>query len=200
MKFPAETLCTKVWLRARTDGWYVQSPTSFTISVSNDGVSFDVVKTVTNESWEQGEQKEYEFDLEEPKLYYRVTAQAVQNGEGYFALSQLNFGKRERTYKRELEIKRSIVPTMTSNEQDGFILTASSVYSGAKTYNPFEAFNGTVSDSSSWTCTGNEGWIQVELPQEEAPNHLTMSGDLLMKSPILSFYVALTMAKILQKF
>ena len=72
---------------------------------------------------------------------------------------------------------------MTANSQDGFVLTANSIYSGAKVYNPFEAFNNTISDSSSWTTKTQTGWIQIELPEADKANMFRMSGGFSAEEP-----------------
>ncbi len=183
IKFPVETLCTTAWLTSRNDQYYGQAATDFTILGSVDGVNFETLKTVTNQTWTQGEEKKITFFNEIPYLYYRIQAQAIQNGEGYFALSEVNFGSELREYKRELNTYRKLTPIMTDNSQDGFILTANSIYTGQKVYNPFEAFNNTVSDASSWTTKTQSGWIQIELPTADKANMFRMSGGFSNEEP-----------------
>jgi hypothetical protein len=116
-------------------------------------------------------------------LYYRIFIKTVQNNGDHAAFSTINFGTKQREYKRELNAYRILTPTMTSNSQDGFVLTANSIYSGQKVYNPFEAFNRTVSDTSSWTTKSQSGWIQVELPEADIANMLQMSGGFSNEEP-----------------
>lgn len=183
IKFPTETLCTTAWLTARNEEWYGQAPTDFTILGSVDGINFETLKTVTNQTWAQGEEKKITFFNEIPYLYYRVQAQAIQNGEGYFAFSEVNFGSELREYKKELNTYRKLTPVMTANSQNGFVLTANSIYTGQKVYNPFEAFNNTVSDASSWTTKTQSGWIQIELPTADKANMFKMSGGFSNEEP-----------------
>lgn len=126
VEFPTNTLCNRVWMRSRNDGWYYQAPVSFTIQGSMDGVSFETLKTVSDITWTQGEEKVFEFFNEQAFLFYRIQANAVQS-ENYFGLSELNFGVVERSFKRDLFELRCLTPNMTANSQDGFILTASSI-------------------------------------------------------------------------
>ena len=116
-------------------------------------------------------------------MYYRIEAVTIQNGGNYFGLSEVNFGTRIREHKRELNAYRRLTPIMTANSQDGFVVTANSIYSGAKTYNPFEAFNNSVSDSSSWTTKTQSGWIQIELPEADKANMFRMSGGFADEEP-----------------
>ncbi|MBR1735240.1 MAG: discoidin domain-containing protein, partial [Alphaproteobacteria bacterium] len=183
IKFPTATLCTTAWLTARNDDWFGQAATDFTILGSVDGENFETIKTVTSQTWTKGEQKKITFFNEISYLYYRVQAQAIQNGQGYFAFSEVNFGTEIREYKRELNAYRRLTPIMTANSQDGFVVTANSIYSGAKIYNPFEAFNNIISDSSSWTTRSQSGWIQIELPKADKANMFRMSGGFSNEEP-----------------
>lgn len=183
VKFPTETLCTTAWLTARNDDYFGQSPTDFTILGSVDGINFETLKTVLNQVWTRGEKKKITFFNEIPYLYYRVQAQAIQNGEGYFALSEINFGSELREYKRELNIYRRLTPIMTANSQDEFIITASDTYTGQRVYYPYLAFNNVVSDSDSWSTKNQSGWIQIELPEADKANMLQMSGAFTNEEP-----------------
>ena len=183
IKFPTETLCTTVWMTSRNDQYYGQSPSAFKILGSVDGENFETIKTISEQEWTQGEQKIFDFYNTIPYLYYRVEAVTIQNGGSYFGLSEVNFGTQVREYKRELNAYRRLTPIMTANSQDGFVVTANSIYSGAKTYNPFEAFNNSVSDSSSWTTKTQSGWIQIELPEADKANMFRMSGGFADEEP-----------------
>lgn len=72
---------------------------------------------------------------------------------------------------------------MTADTQDGFVLTANSTYTGGIVYSPYLAFNGNVSDSSSWKTKMQSGWIQVELPKADKTNMLRMSGGVSNEEP-----------------
>ena len=183
VKFPTETLCTTLWMASRNDSVYGQAPSEFKILGSNDGENFETIKTISGQTWTQGEEKVFDFYNTIPYLYYRIEAVTIQNGSSYFGLSEVNFGTRLREYKRELNAYRRLTPIMTANSQDGFIVTANSIYSGAKVYNPFEAFNNTVSDSSSWTTKTQSGWIQIELPEADKANMFRMSGGFSAEEP-----------------
>jgi hypothetical protein len=182
IKFPTETICNAVSLKARNDQYYVQSATSFEIQGSNDGSVFSTLKSV-NTSWIQGEEKVVSFFNDIAFLYYRIFVKTVQNNGDHAAFSSINFGTAQREYKRELNSYRTLTPVMSANSQDGFVLTANSIYTGQKVYNPFEAFNRTVSDSSSWTTKTQSGWIQVELPEADVANMLQMSGGFSNEEP-----------------
>ena len=170
-------------MRARNDEWYGQAATDFKILGSVDGENFETIKNVTGETWTQNEEKSVTFYNAIAYLYYRIEAMTIQNGATFFGLSEINFGSQYRDYKRELNAYRRLTPIMTANSQDGFIVTANSIYSGTKVYNPFEAFNNNVSDSSSWTTATQSGWIQIELPEADKANMFRMSGGFSNEEP-----------------
>lgn len=61
-----------------------------------------------------------------------------------------------------------ITPDMTSNSQDGYIVSASTEYSG--TYNACKAFDG-IDDGYWWeTSLVSTGWLQVKLPTAKVIN------------------------------
>lgn len=182
IKFPTATLCNTATMKARGDSWYVQSPTFFIMQGSNDGIFYDDLKNIST-TWTQGEEKTFSFFNEIPYLYYRIFINTVQDNGNHAALSVLNFSSSLRDYKKELNAYRILTPIMTANSQDGFILTANSIYTGQKVYNPFEAFNRTISGSSSWTTKAQSGWIQVELPAPDVANILKMSGGFSNEEP-----------------
>lgn len=107
----------------------------------------------------------------------------MQNNAEYASLSTINFGTATKQYRRDLSVLRILTPIMAANEQDGFKITASGVYSGTKTYNPCEAFNLVCSDSSSWEVKSQSGWIQIELPNVDFYNHLKIGGTFSNEEP-----------------
>lgn len=61
-----------------------------------------------------------------------------------------------------------VTPNMTSNNQDGFILSASTEYSAS--YNANKAFDG-LDDSRWWETSGaSSGWLQIQLPSAKIIN------------------------------
>ena len=179
IKFPVETLCTTAWLTSRNDGWYGQAPSEFKILGSADGINFETLKTVTNQTWNQGEQKVFDFTNTVPYLYYRIEAVTIQNGEGYFALSKVNFGTQMREYRRVLNGNAYLVPVMSANSQDGYVASAQSIYNNVT--QPWKAFDRTSSNiddgwGSGTVATDEHGtsytWLQVQLPIAKSANCL----------------------------
>ena len=62
------------------------------------------------------------------------------------------------------------IPTLSSNNDQGIILTASSSL-GYGGYEPYRAFDGVEANASnnqnSWAISGNSGWLQAELPSAQ---------------------------------
>lgn len=66
-----------------------------------------------------------------------------------------------------------VTPNMTSNNQDGFILSSSTEYSAS--YNANKAFDG-LDDSRWWETSGaSSGWLQVQLPSAKIINKYLIS-------------------------
>lgn len=184
IKFPAETLCTTLWMTARNDQWYTQMPSEFVILGSMDGTNFDAIKTITGQTWAQGEEKKFTFYNETAYLYYRVQAQAFSsnNSSGCFGLSLLNFGSETREYKRDLESYEYLVSSMSSNSQNGYVASAKSYYSND--YAPWKAFNRSNSgESDCWACSDADKtnsnkecstWLQIQLPTAQVANRLNI--------------------------
>jgi hypothetical protein len=143
IKFPTETVCNAVSIKARNDQYYVQAATSFEIQGSCDGSTFSTLKTV-NTSWTQGEEKIIAFFNEIPFLYYRIFVKTVQNNGDHAAFSTINFGTSLREYKRVLNVKENILPIMNSNFQDGYEVSCNSEFDDSwKIHRAFDRNTGT---------------------------------------------------------
>ena len=62
-------------------------------------------------------------------------------------------------------VDESVIPIMSSNSQNGFVASASSIYS--ETYPAWKAFTKTtLDDTDSWATASNQttGWIQIKCP------------------------------------
>ena len=165
IKFPTATICDAIWMRSRNDEYYIQAPTSFEILGSNDGENFITIKTFSNLSWTQAEQKILEFQNANEYLYYRVHSLSVCNNGTRFALSELNFGSLQRQYKRSLNKYTYLVPTLSSNTSaSGYIASASSEYSNNE--GAWRAFD---QQSSQWTTrNGVNRNVELKITLPEA--------------------------------
>ena len=66
----------------------------------------------------------------------------------------------------------SIVPVMSSNSQNGYVVSASSVYGDSGLHQPYTVFDGIIPSGGSETygfATNNtvEGWLKIELPYKK---------------------------------
>ena len=182
IKFPEAVECNAVEITSRNDGSYNQAPRDFTIQASNDGTTWDTLSSEFGVDFSQNETKLFDFDNENSYQYYRLYVTA-NNGGSTVAIGVLKFGRIVKDYKLDLNRYERIVPLMTSNSQDGYIVTASDTYSGGRVYYPYLAFNNVVSDSDSWSTKNQSGWLQVELPRAKKANMLKMSGGFANEEP-----------------
>lgn len=183
IKLPTATICNAVKIVSRTDGYTNQCPRDFEIRGSNDAETWTTLTTQTGVAWaSSGQSQSFNFENETAYQYYRLVITA-NNGEGAYSLSGVVLGRSVWEYKRKLDTYRKLVPVMTANSQNGFVVTASATYSGSRVYYPYLAFNDTISDSDSWTTRGQSGWLQIELPEADKANVLRMTGGFSNEEP-----------------
>jgi hypothetical protein len=171
IKFPTETVCNAVSLKARGDQYYMQAATSFEIQGSNDGSVFSTLKTV-NTSWVQGEEKVVSFFNDVAFLYYRIFINTVQNNGDHAAFSTINFGTAQREYKRELNVKENLLPIMTSNSQDGYEVSANSEHSAG--WEIWRAFDRNTANSWSTAYDSPVATILITLPTAKVCNLISV--------------------------
>jgi hypothetical protein len=171
VKFPTETLCNAVSLKARIDQYYAQAAASFEIQGSNDGQAYAILKTV-NTSWTQGEEKVIEFFAETPYLYYRIFIKTVQDNGSYAAFSTINFGTILREYKRDLNVKENLLPIMNANSQDGYAVSCNSEYDGS--WPICKAFDRNAGTSWSTKYDSPTTTILITLPTAKVCNFVSV--------------------------
>jgi hypothetical protein len=162
IKLPEATAFNAAYLQARNDQYYHQAPTVFKIQASEDGETW-IDLTYESASWSQKEGKAFYWFNETPYLYYRLLVESVQSGSNA-GLARFELGRRAKTYRRHLTRYDSAVPILTSNNENGYIVTCSSYYDQHAAY---KVFNGSTDANSKWLSQGgqaSEAWIKVELP------------------------------------
>jgi hypothetical protein len=165
IKFPTETVCNAVSLKAES-GNYGYSASTFEIQGSSDGENYTTLKLVTGANWTSSEEKVIEFFNDVAFLYYRVFINTTQNGGGYASFAEINFGTAQREYKRELNVKEFLLPIMSANSQDGYEVLASSEYSADEgIHRAFDRSTGT-----NWSANVTDATVWVTLPQAEICN------------------------------
>jgi hypothetical protein len=188
VKFPTETVCNAVSLKARNDKSYVQAATLFEIQGSNDGSVFSTLKIV-NTFWSQGEEKIVEFFNDAAFLYYRIFVKTVQNNGDHAAFSTINFGTAQREYKRDLVVKEFLLPIMNSNSQDGYEVSANSEYSNS--YQIWRAFDRNTSNVWSTASGSPVATILIAMPTAKVCNLISVyprSGQLYRAFGTFSLY------------
>jgi hypothetical protein len=187
VKFPTETVCNAVVIKARSDQYYYQAATSFEIQGSNDGENFATLKSV-NLSWIQGEEKVIEFFNDVAFLHYRIFIHTVQNGN-YAGFATINFGTAQREYKRELNVKENLLPIMNSGFQDGYEVSTNSEFdSGWQIWRAFDRNSGT-----SWSTAYDSpiATIIISMPTAKICNLISVyprSGQLYQAFGTFSLY------------
>jgi hypothetical protein len=171
IKFPTESVCNAVILKARNDSSYQQAAASFEIQGSSDGASYVILKTV-NTNWTQGEEKIVQFFNEIPFLYYRIFIKTVQNNGDHAAFSTINFGTSIREYKRDLNAIENLLPIMNSNSQDGYEISCNSEYSGD--WKIWKAFDRNAGDSWSTAYDSPTTTILITMPTTKICNFISI--------------------------
>ena len=127
----------------------------------------------------KNETKLFDFVNERAYLYYRIYVTA-NNGGSTVAISKLELGRLLKTYKKDIKAYEYLIPTMSSNSQDGYIASAKTQYSN--TYAAWKAFNGTaINGNDGWAAADNarsdanqncDTWLQIQLPEAQIANTL----------------------------
>jgi hypothetical protein len=171
IKFPTETLCNAILLKARSSNEVGQAATSFEIQGSNDGSEFSTLKTI-NTTWTSAEEKIISFFNDVAFLYYRIFIHMVQNNGDYAAFSTINFGTAQREYKRDLTVKENLLPIMSSNSHDGYEVSANSEFdSGWQIWRAFDRNSGT-----SWSTAYDSpvATILITMPTAKVCNLISV--------------------------
>ena len=174
---PQDTVVRGLELVSPPSEWN-RMPYEFSIQGSTDSSTWTTLKSFSLGSnyWTNASQVgQWEIENETAYKYYQLVVTATSQGSvvriGEMGLSSYASLKGVDWYEDEY-----LVPIMTANEQDGYIASASSTYTGGKVYAPFEAFNQVVSDSSSWETSEQPAWLQIELPVAKVANILKIGG------------------------
>jgi len=180
VKLPTAMAFNVVKIAPRGDGYIDQAPSAFQIQGSNDGENWDVLDSETDVLWATlGELRLFRFENETAYLYYRLYITASQ-GSAYNGCSCFILGRTSYEYKRYLDKYDYIVPVMSANSQDGYIVSASSNQSNYFPYKAFDRVNNVRNDS--W-CSSNRlptvndpQWIQIQLPTAQICNVMQIAA------------------------
>lgn len=135
----------------------------FTLMGSNDGTNWTLLlerqyfkNALSNNNYRV---MIYNFQNETEYKYYRLnclgTNDTIENWHIFgFKLYRRDTGKHN-IY--------NLVPTLSSNSQDGYEATASSVWTNDSAHQPFYAFDG--ANNTKWASDGTDTqWLQIKLP------------------------------------
>lgn len=176
IKLPQATVVRGLEMVSPTSSYH-RMPYAFSLQGSQDNDTWTNIKTflLGSNYWSSALQiGQWDVENETAYSYYRLVV--TNTVDGYVRIGELglsSYASFKGVYWYEDEY---LVPVMTANEQDGYIASASSTYTGGKVYAPFEAFNQVVSDSSSWETSEQPAWLQIELPVAKVANILKIGG------------------------
>jgi hypothetical protein len=109
-------------------------------------------------------------------LYYRLLVESVQSGTNT-GLAEFHLGVRAKSYRRYLNHYDYVVPILTSDNDSGYIVTASCYFND--THRPYKAFNRQTDIDSKWiTVNGGASgaWLKIELPAAVAANSFNVAS------------------------
>ena len=98
LDFGSPKYCNKIKLTSRSGSTANACPKDFTISASNDGLTFDVIATITGQiNWALNETRMIKFDNARKYRIYRLTVISNDGYSSYSAIGQLQFGYKGNT-------------------------------------------------------------------------------------------------------
>jgi len=168
IKLPTAMICNVVTMSALCNG----SPNTWKVQGSNDNEIWTTIETFSNVVWSSDlESKSFDFKNEIAYLYYRINI-ITGNGTNHLTISEVNLGKKSYDYKRLLNKYDSIVPKLLSDNEQGYKVSASSIFSGSTHY-AYKAFDNGSGESNKWLSSTNDisnAWLKIELPIEKIAN------------------------------
>jgi len=181
IQFPTEVVCNAYQITSRNDQYYNQAPREFRLEGSNDGTTWRTLDTETGIVFSQNETKLFDFINERAYSYYRIYVTASNSGD-YVAISKLELGQLFKTYKKDINAYVYLIPPMSSNSQNGYVVSASSylIYEGSKfPYLAFDRKNTVQRDSwcsNSKPTLSNPEWVQIQLPTPKVCNTIQIAA------------------------
>ena len=172
LKLPAAQAFNGFQISSRGDGYIDQTPKDFQLQVSNDGENWTSLIQVRDAYFTAvSEYKTFQFENENAYLYYRLYIEA-NNGNGDTALGEFVLGNCVQEYKRELHKYDSLIPILSSDNDQGYKTSASSVL-GDTAHPAYCAFDGSTNAENKWLSAANDttsAWLKIELPTASVAN------------------------------
>ncbi|GAK42068.1 hypothetical protein TCA2_4560 [Paenibacillus sp. TCA20] len=177
-EFPTAKVITSYMIIPYTESL---SPKTWTFEGSNDGITWDVLDRQALAAWAdwspRGTSLTYSFANDVAYTKYRLNI-TESFGTAYVGIAVLEMY--EKPVGTDLKVLLSgdsgltwktlkgggeFLPAMTSNSTPApYLVEASSVLTGASNYQPWKAFNKTVTDyTDSWISDDKVGWVSIDL-------------------------------------
>lgn len=106
----------------------------------------------------------FEFNNQTAYKYYKFVCIATNSGDDRWNICGLKLYRRDHGKHNFY----NLVPTLSSNSQDGYEVTASSYYGS---HYPYHAFDNSSGVDNKWLSNSgdvNEAWLKIELPEAVA--------------------------------
>ena len=171
IQFPTEVVCNAYQITSRNDSYYNQAPREFRLEGSNDGTTWRTLDTQTGIVFSQNETKLFDFANERAYLYYRIYVTA-NNGGSTVAISKLELGRLFKTYKKDINAYEYLIPTMSSNSQNGYELSVNSIYSSD--WDIWKCFDRATNSSWSTAYNSPTTTILITLPEAKICDYLSV--------------------------
>jgi len=157
---------TKYTITAPED---TRDPEDWTLQGSNDDIAWDVVDTVTGQSFATGEKKTFTCDTPGNYRYYLLDVTKL-NGTLFLRISEIELIVAGTTDE---------CPTMTAADAPiPCVVTASTEYNGPPLYAGWHAFDDSVAPDSNWTTNFvTTGWIKFDFGEEPGPTITSITPD-----------------------
>ena len=171
IQFPTAVVCTAYQITSRNDYYYNQAPRTFVVAGSNNGTTWQTLDSQSGISFMQNETKLFDFENNEAYLYYRLYV-TENNGGGTVALGKFEIGKLLKTYKKDLNVLEYLIPSMSSNSQNGYELSVNSIYSSD--WDIWKCFDHDTGTSWSTAYDSPISTIQITLPEAKICNCMSV--------------------------
>lgn len=138
-----------------------RTPRDFVIEASEDSENWIQLLEVNSASiFVERETRAWTFENNTAYLWYRLRVTASHHATNV-RIGELSIGRSEKLPTPFFYEEERIVPVMNSENQDGYIVTASGYNAGGGNYVPWKAFN---ENQNGWGIIAANAWLKIELP------------------------------------
>ena len=162
IELPEATAANTFQIQSPNEGYRNRAPKKFKIQGSNDDTIWTDLISEINLSWTQNQMRKWNIENETAFKFFRILIEE-SNGANFVDIGEFTIGRTIREYKRYLEKSDYLVPVMSSNSQDGYVASASSVFNSDHAI--WKAFDRNI--NSTWATQdyiNPPQWLRIKLP------------------------------------